>query len=152
MLCDKMPENKTLQVRSDKEHGSQFAVLDVEEDRKSAHARLIESMEHYLSEDFGPTAETMQGNLRKLFETVLKTKYYRVLASDIKAKHGLATLLATLSTAGLVDVVIKPRLFNLCSVANSSHHGEIVDVTAQHLTRDELLPLIREALDLVHKV
>nr|MDP2192543.1 AAA family ATPase [Rhodoferax sp.] len=152
MLCDKMPENKTLQVRSDKKHGSQFVVLDIEEDRKSAHARLIESMERYLGEDFGPTAETMQGNLRKLFETVLKTKYYRVLSADIKAKHGLATLLTTLFGAGLVDVAIKPRLFDLCSVANGSHHGEIVDVTARQLTRDELLPLIPEALDLVHKV
>lgn len=152
MLCDKMPENKTLQVRSDKKHGSQFVVLDIEEDRKSAHARLIESMERYLGEDFGPTSETMQGNLRKLFETVLKTKYYRVLSSDIKAKHGLAILLTTLFGAGLVDAAIKPRLFDLCSVANGSHHGEIVDVTARQLTRDELLPLILEALDLVHKV
>src|ERR1035437_5244116 len=102
-------------------------------------------MERYLGEDFGPTAETMQGNLRKLFETVLKTKYYRVLSADIKAKHGLATLLTTLFGAGLVDAAIKPRLFDLCSVANGSHHGEIVDVTARQLTRDELLPLIPEA-------
>ena len=152
MLCDKMPDNKTLQVRSDKKHGSQFAVLDMEEDRKSAHVRLIESMERYLGEDYGPTAETMQGNLRKLFETVLKTKYYRVLASDIKSKNGLATLMTTLFAVGLVDATIKPRLFDLCSVANGSHHGEIVDATPRKLTRDELLPLIREALDLVHKV
>jgi len=152
MLCDKMPDNKTLQVRSDRKHGSQFAFLDMEEERKSAHARLIESMERYLDEDYGPTTETMQGNLRKLFETVLKTKYYRVLASDIKSKNGLAALLTTLFAAGLVDATIKPRLFDLCSVANGSHHGEIVDATPRKLTRDELLPLIREALDLVQKV
>ena len=152
MLCDKMPDNKTLQVRSDRKHGSQFAFLDMEEERKSAHARLIESMERYLDEDYGPTTETMQGNLRKLFETVLKTKYYRVLASDIKSKNGLAALLTTLFAAGLVDATIKPRLFDLCSVANGSHHGEIVDATLRKLTRDELLPLIREALDLVQKV
>ena len=152
MLCDKMPDNKTLRLRFDKKDGTRFAVLDIEEDRKGDHARLIESMERYLDEDYGPTTESMQGNLRKLFETVLKTKYYRVLASDIKAKHGLGTLLTALFGAKLIDESIKPRLFDLCSVANGSHHGEIVDVTAQQLTRDELLPLIREALDLVHRV
>ncbi len=152
MLCDKMPDNKTLRLRFDKKDGTRFAVLDIEEDRKGDHARLIENMERYLGEDFGPTAENMQGNLRKLFETVLKTKYYRVLAADIKAKHGLGALLTALFGAKLIDEVIKPRLFDLCSVASGSHHGEIVDVTARQLTRDELLPLIREALDLVHKV
>lgn len=152
MLCDKMPDGKTLQVRSDKKSGSQLDALDVEEDRKGDHARLIENMEHYLDEDFGPTAETMQGNFRKLFETVLKTKYYRALAADIKAKHGLARLLTTLFNARLLDQALKPRLFNLCSVANDPHHGEIVDTAPKRLTRDELLPLIREALELVHRV
>jgi wobble nucleotide-excising tRNase len=152
MLCDKMPDNKTLQVRSDRKHGSQFAVLDMEEDRKSAHARLVESMERYLVEDFGPTTETMQGNLRKLFETVLKTKYYRSLAADIKAKRGFAALLTTLFNAGLLDAALKPRLFDLCSVANGPHHGEIVDSIPKRLTRDELLPLMREALELVQQV
>lgn len=152
MLCDKMPDNKTLRLRFDKKDGTRFVVLDIEEDRKGDHARLIESMERYLDEDYGPTTESMQGNLRKLFETVLKTKYYRVLASGIKAKHGLGTLLTTLFGVKLIDENIKPRLFDLCSVANGSHHGEIIDVTAQRLTRDELLPLIREALELVHRV
>lgn len=152
MLCDKIPDNKTLRLRFDKKDGTRFAGLDIEEDRKGDHARLIESMERYLDEDYGPTTESMQGNLRKLFETVLKTKYYRVLASDIKAKHGLGTLLTTLFGAKLIDESIKPRLFDLCSVANGSHHGEIVDTPAQQLTRDEILPLIREALDLVHRV
>lgn len=152
MLCDKMPDNKTLQVRSDRKHGSQFAVLDMEEDRKGDHACLIEGMVRYLEEDYGPTTESMQGNLRKLFETVLKTKYYRVLASDIRSRHGLATLLTTLFGEGLVNAAIKPRLFDICSVANGSHHGEVVDAAPRRLTRDELVPLIREALELVQKV
>lgn len=90
--------------------------------------------------------------MRKLFETVLKTKYYRSLAADIKAKRGFSALLTTLFNAGLLDAALKPRLFDLCSVANGPHHGEIVDVTPKRLTRDELLPLIREALELVQKV
>jgi len=36
--------------------------------------------------------------------------------------------------------------------ANGPHHGEIADVASKKLTRDELLPLIREALELVEKV
>jgi hypothetical protein len=152
MLCDKIPENKVLQIRSDKKNGSRFELFNVEEARKSEHARLVEDMERYVVEDFGPTADTMQGSLRKAFEVVLKTKYYRALAVDIKAKHGFATLLTTLFNARLLDAALKPRLFDLCSVANGAHHGEIVDATPKKLSRDELIPLIREALDLVHKV
>lgn len=152
MLCDKMPENKVLQIRSDKKNGSRLELFNVEEARKSEHARLVEDMERYVVEDFGPTADTMQGSLRKVFEVVLKTKYYRALAVDIKAKHGFATLLTTLFNEGLLDAALKPRLFDLCSVANGPHHGEIVDATPKKLSRDELIPLIREALDLIHKV
>jgi wobble nucleotide-excising tRNase len=152
MLCDKMPDNKTLQIRSDKKNGSQLAVLDVEEARKSDHVRLVESMERYLVEDYGPTTETMQGSLRKLFETVLKTKYYSALAADIKAKHGLATLLKTLFSAGLLDSSLRPRLFDLCSLASGPQHGDIIDSIPRNLTRDELLPLIRESLTLVYKI
>ncbi len=153
MLCDKMPDNKALQVRSDRKTGSQLVVLDVEEDRKGEHARLVEGLGRYLDEDFGPTADTMQGNLRKLFEVVIKTKYYRILATDIKAKRGFAALLTTLFSAELLDDSIKARLFDLSSVANGPHHGQIVDATtSRKLSRDELIPLIREALELVHKV
>jgi wobble nucleotide-excising tRNase len=152
MLCDKMPTSKTLQLRFDRRNGSRLADLDMEEDRKSDHARLVENLERYLTEDFGPAAETMQGNLRKLFETVLKTKYYPTLAVDIRAKHGLATLLTTLLGAGRLDPALTPRLFDLCSVTSGPHHGDIVDAPSRKLTRDELLPLIREALDLVQKV
>ncbi|MCB4756026.1 MAG: AAA family ATPase [Elusimicrobia bacterium] len=152
MLCDKMPENKVLQIRSDKKNGSRLEMLNVEEARKSEHVRLVEDMERYVGEDFGPTADTMQGNLRKIFEVVLKTKYYRALAVDIKSKHGFATLLTTLFNAGLLNAAMKPRLFDLCSVADSAHHGEIIDTTPKKLSRDELIPLIREALNLVYKV
>ncbi|MDP2853197.1 MAG: AAA family ATPase [Smithellaceae bacterium] len=152
MLCDKMPENKVLHIRSDTKNGSRLEVFNVEEERKSDHARMIEEMERYINEDFGPTADVMQGNLRKLFETVLKTKYYRTLAVDIKSNRGFGTLLTTLFNAGLLDEALKPQLFDLCSVANGSHHGEIVDATPKKLRRDELIPLIREALNLVNKV
>jgi wobble nucleotide-excising tRNase len=151
MLCDKMPDNKVLQVRSDKKTGSQLVVLGVEEDRKGEHARLVEGMERYLVEDFGPNTDTIQGNIRIFFEVVLKTKYHRALAADIKAKRGLAALLTTLFDDGLLNDSLKLRLFDLCSVANSPHHGD-VDSTPKRLSRDELTPLIREALDLVHKV
>jgi hypothetical protein len=94
----------------------------------------------------------MQGNIRKVFEIVLKTKYYRALAEDIKAKKGLAKLLETLFGAGLLDVALKPKLFDLCSVTNGPHHGEIVDAPSKKLMRDELIPLINEALGLLEKV
>lgn len=152
MLFDKMSDNKVLQIRSDKKKGSRLEVFDVEEDRKSDYARTVDEMERYMAEDFGPTADMMQGNIRKVFETALKTKYYRTLVTDMKAKHGLATMFKTLFDARLVDVSLKARLLDLCNLTTGPHHGEIVDAPAKRLSRDEVIPLIREAFGLVEKV
>ena len=152
MLCDKMPDNKVLQVRSDKKNGSWIEPLDVEDDRKGDYVHMVEDMGRYLEEDFGPTPETMQGNIRKVFEVVLKTKYYRTLAADIKGKKGLAKVLETLFGAGLLGEALKPKLFDLCNLTNGPHHGEIVDTPSKKLSRDELIPLIRDALGLLEKV
>ena len=152
MVFDKIPDNTVLQVRSDKANGSWLELFDVEEDRKGEHAKMVEAMQRYVVEDFGPTPDTMQGNIRKVFEVVLKTKYYRALAADIKKKKGLAKLLETLFSAGLLDDTLKPKLFDLCSVTNGPHHGEIVDAPSKKLTRDELIPLIQEAFDLLEKL
>ena len=96
MLCDKIYDNTVLQVRSDKKNGSRLEAFDVEEARKSEYVRMVEDMERYIGEDFGPAPGIMQGNIRKVFETVLKTKYYLALEADIKEKKGLAKLLETL--------------------------------------------------------
>jgi wobble nucleotide-excising tRNase len=151
MVFDKISDNTVLQVRSDKKNGSSLAPFDVEDDRKGDHAHMLEEMKRYIDEDFGKP-ETMQGNIRKVFECVLKTKYYLALQADIKAKKGLAKLLETLFAAGLLEPTLKPRLFDLCGVTNGPHHGEIVDAPSRKLTRDELIPLVREALSLVQKV
>ena len=152
MLFDKMPDNKVLQIRSDKANGSRLDLFDVDEDRKSDYVRMVEEMERYIVEDFGPTPDTMQGNIRRVFEVVLKTKFYRTLAPDIRAKKSFAKLLETLFGAGLLDASLKLKLFDLCNVSNGPHHGEIVDAASQKLIRDELVPLIRDALALLEKV
>lgn len=152
MLCDKIPDNKNLRVRFDKIHGSRLEPFDVEHERKGDYVHMVEDMGRYVADDFGPTPETMQGNIRKVFEVVLKTKYYRVLTDDIKGKKGLAKLFETLFGAGRIDIALKPRLFDLCNVTNGPHHGEIVDAPSKKLTRDELIPLINEALGLLEKV
>lgn len=74
------------------------------------------------------------------------------LADDIKEKKGLGKLLQTLFGAGLLDEALQPKLFDLCNVTNGPHHGEIVDAPSRRLTRDELIPLIPEALDLLEEV
>jgi len=152
MLFDTISDNTVLQVRSDKKNGSSLEPFDVEGDRKSELAHFLEDMKRYVDEDFGPTSVTMQGNIRKVFEIVLKTKYYLALAADIKAKKGLAKLLETLFAAGLLDTTLKTKLFHLCSVTNGPHHGDIVDAPSEKLTRDELIPLVKEALSLLEKV
>jgi wobble nucleotide-excising tRNase len=152
MLFDKMPDSTVLQVRYDKTNGSRLEALDVEEDRKSDYVRMVEEMMHYVTEDFGPTPDSMQGNIRKMFEIVLKTKYYCALASDIKARKGFGKLLECLFEAGLIDSALKPKLFDLCNLTNGPHHGEIVDAPSRKLTRDELIPLIQESLTLLRRV
>jgi hypothetical protein len=153
MLFDKIPDNTVLQVRSDKTNGSRLEPFDVEDDRKTECAHMLEDMVRYVDEDFGAKPDIMQGNIRKVFETVLKTKYYLSLTAEIKAKKGLAKLLEELFKKGLLDTTLKTKLFNLCSVANGPHHGEIVDAPpSEKLTRDELIPLIKEALSLLERV
>lgn len=151
MLFDMMPENCILQIKSDKKNGSRLEPFDVEEDRKGELARLLGEMERYLTEDFD-TPDVMQGNIRKVIEIVLKTKYYRTLLPDIKGKKGLAKLLETLFSKSLLNVGLKPNLFNLCNLSNRPHHGEIVDLSERKLSRDELLPLIREAFEILEKI
>ena len=76
----------------------------------------------------------------------------RIGEHDIKVKKGLGKLLETLFGAELLDVALKPKLFDLCSVTNGPHHGEIVDAPSKKLMRDELISLINEALDLLERV
>lgn len=139
MLFDKIVENRVFRIRSDKANGSRIEPFDVEQDRKSDYVRMVEEMERYVNEDFGASPDHMQGDIRRVFEVVLKTKYYRALATDIKTKKGLAKLLETLFGAGLLPVDLKRRLFDLCNVTNGPHHGEIVDAPSRKLTRDELI-------------
>ena len=152
MLFDKMPSNTVFRVRSDYNNGSGLEAFDVEEDRKGEYVRMVEGLERYMKEDFGPTPDTMQGNIRKVFETVLKTKYYRALADDIKTKKGLGTLLGKVFEKGLLDATLKPKLFDLCGVTNGPHHGDVVDAPPKELTREELILLIDESLRLLEKL
>ena len=73
----------------------------------------------------------MQGDIRLLFEVVLKTKYYRTLREDIKAKKGLMKLLETLFEKRLLDVAHKAELFSVLSVTSGPHHGEIIDAPSK---------------------
>jgi ABC-type cobalamin/Fe3+-siderophores transport system ATPase subunit len=152
MLYEKMPAAKVLQLCSDKKNGSRIMALDMEEDLKGEHARMLEGMERYCNEDFGPSTEIMQGNIRKAFEVVLKTKYYRALAQEIKEKKGFGTLLTKLFNDNVLDPSLKQDLFDLCNVTNGPHHGEIVDATSKTLTREELIPLIQRSFKLMEKV
>lgn len=152
MLIDKITDNTVLQVRTDKKNGSSLAAFDVEDERKTECGHMLEALQRYVNEDFGPTPDIMQGNIRKVFEIVLKTKYYLTLATVIKEKKGLAKLLETVFNAGLLEPTLRPKLFDLCSVTNGPHHGDIVDAPSKKLTRDEVIPLINEALSLLNEV
>jgi len=152
MLFDEIRDNKVFQIRSDKTAGSWIEIFDVDESRKGDHARRIEKIERYIAADFGPTPDEIQGDFRKIFETVLKTKYYRVLISEIKSNGSLSKLLKKLIDEKVIDVALHQKLFEICSISNVPHHGEIIDVASRKLTRDELIPLVNEAFKILEKV
>jgi len=66
MLFDKISHNTVLEIRSDRTNGSRLDVFDVEENRKSDYIRMVEEMERFTVEDFGPSPDTIQGNIRKV--------------------------------------------------------------------------------------
>lgn len=152
MLFDGIPEKRVLQIKADKKNGSRIEPFDVEEDRMAEIARLFDEMDRYLTEDFGPTPETMQGNIRKVFEIVLKTKYYRVLTTEIKSRSGLGDLILALQGKGIIGKEMKDRLFYLCRLSDPAHHGGLTKLPEQTLSREEICPIIEETFRLVEKV
>lgn len=127
--------------------------FDVAEARKSSYAKTVEALQRYIDEDYGPSPEDVQGLIRKLFEVVLKTKYYHALKDAVKENKGLKTILGILFEAKLLDVdTIKNELYDICNLADDPHHGTIVDAPDRTLSRDEVIGMINTALKFVEKV
>ena len=152
MLFDGIPDKGVFQLKSDKKNGSRIESFDVEDDRKAEIARLCDDMSRYLNEDFGPTPEDMQGNIRKVFEIILKTKYYRALTAEIKGKSGLGDLIGTLHDKGLISDATKDQLFCLCRLSDVAHHGGLAKLPEHILTREEVCSAIQETFSVAEKV
>ena len=152
MLFDGIQDKGVLQLKSDKKNGSRIEPFDVEDDRKAEIARLCDDMSRYLNEDFGPIPEDMQGNIRKVFEIILKTKYYRALAAEIKGKSGLGNLIGTLHGKGLISDTTKDQLFSLCRLSDVAHHAVLVKLPEHVLTREEICSAIQETFSVAEKV
>jgi len=152
MLFDDIHDKGVLQLKSDKKNGSRIESFDVEDDRKPEIARLCDDMNRYLNEDFGPTPEDIQGNIRKVFEIILKTKYYRALTAEIKSKSGLSDLISTLYDKGLVSDATKNQLFRLCRLSGVVHHGGLEKLPEHTLTREEICSAIQETFSVAKKV
>jgi len=152
MLFDGIHDKGVLQLKSDKKNGSRIEPFDVENDRKAEIARLCDDMTRYLNEDFGPTPEDMQGNIRKVFEIILKTKYYRALTAEIKGKNGLGDLIGTLHGKGLISDATKDQLFRLCRLSDVAHHGSLTKLPEHTLTREEICSAIQESFSVVERV
>lgn len=152
MLFDHIREKGVFQIKSDKTNGSRIEPFDVEEDRKAEIARLFDDMGRYLDEDFGPTPDDMQGKIRKVFEIILKHKYYRSLTEKIKGNKGLACLIRTLHEKGRIGDKTKDKLFRLCRLSDVAHHGVLTQLPEHALTREEICSAIQETFDVAEKV
>ncbi len=152
MLSDDIHERAVLQIKTDKTNGSRIETFDVEEDRKAEIAGLFDDLGRYLDADFGPTAQDMQAKIRKVFEVILKTKYYRALAAEIKTNKGLGALITTLHERGLLDGPTKNELFRLGRLSDAAHHGALATLPEDSLTRDEIRAAIQETFNLAEKI
>jgi len=152
ILFDRFHEKAVLRLKSDKTNGSWFEAFDMEEERKAEIARLFDDMGRYLVEDYGPTPEDMQGKIRKLFEVILKHKYYRSLTDEIKGNKGLGDLIRTLYEKVRINEEIKNKLFRLCKLSDTAHHGALVKLPEHSLTREEICTAIQEAFTVAEEV
>jgi hypothetical protein len=124
----------------------------VDEDRKAEIARLFDDMGRYLDEDFGPTPDDMQEKIRKVFEIILKNKYYRSLTKEIKGNKGLACLIGILHEKGRISNGTKDKLFRLCKLADVAHHGALAKLPEHSLTREEVCSAIQETFTVAEEV
>ncbi|MCL5126454.1 MAG: AAA family ATPase [Deltaproteobacteria bacterium] len=151
MLCDRIPENVVLKLVSDTK-GSRIEVFDMEEERRPEIVRLFEDMGRYLDEDCGQTTGEMQGNIRKLFEIILKHKYYRSLTDEIRGKKGLGNLILTLHNKKCISDDTKNKLFLLCRLSDEALHGDLAQRPENMLTRQEICWAIQETFNVVETV
>lgn len=151
MLYDGIRENTVLRLKSDTK-GSRIEPFDMEEDRKAEIARLFDDMCLYLNEDYGPTSEDMQGKIRKIFEIILKHKYYRSLTDEIRSKKGLGDLIRTLHEKKRISDGTNDKLFRLCRLSDVAHHGALAKLPEHSLTREEVCSAIQETFAVAEEV
>jgi wobble nucleotide-excising tRNase len=152
MLVDGIQERAVLRIKSDRTNGSRIEPLDVDEERKAEIEGLFDDMARYVDEDYGPTPKDMQGKIRKVFEVIIKTKYYRVLKAEIKAKRGLGDLITALHVRTLLDAPTKDQLFRLGRLSDAAHHGGLAVLPEDALTRDEIRAAIQETFAIAEKI
>ncbi len=152
MLVDGIRERAVLRIKSDRKNGSRIEPLDVGEERKAEVEGLFDDMARYVDEDFGPTPNDMQAKIRKVFEVILKTKYYRAVKAEIKANRGLGDLITALHERNLLDVPTKDQLFRLGRLSDTAHHGALAMLPENTLTREEIRAAITETFNLAEKI
>ena len=124
----------------------------MEEERKADIARLFDDMGRYLEEDYGPTPEHMQGEIRKVFEIILKHKYYRSLTDEIRGKKGLGDLIRTLHEKQRISDGTKDKLFRLGRLSDVAHHGALEKLPEHSLSREEICSAIQETFTIAEEV
>lgn len=151
MLYDGIRVKAVLRLKSDTK-GSRIEAFDMEEERKAEIAQLFDDMGRYLNEDYGSTPVDMQGKIRKVFEIILKHKYYRSLTNEIRGKKSLGDLIRTLHEKGRISVVTKDRLFQLCRLSDVAHHGALAQLPEHTLNREEICSAIQETFTVAEEV
>lgn len=129
--------------------GSDIERVNIDELLKEEFYKILDKLERYV--DFG-SEEVSIGNLlndiRKVFESVLLTKYYIILKNEKFSLTSYSTLDNNFFSKGLLtDSEIKEELVDLTQLSNDGSHNDY-----NTLNEVEMKNIIRRTFNLMQKI
>lgn len=128
---------------------SEIVALDIEEERKEQHHKNIDDLNTYLTSDHKTTAD-IQDMIRETLEVHLKFKFYLSLKG--RGLIGLGTIADTLQELGKITDTQCSQIKELAGLSNDAHHGNVPMPVSATLSRDEILPEVRDTLALLEQI
>jgi len=147
-LDDELTSLLGLSIKFDEKNGSEITSYDIKYARKDKHYQRIDDMQRYLEEDFRPSVQEMQENIRKVIEKVLKVKYY----PDLEGFQTLKPMLDYLAKETDLNKNKIETLRKLKDISSPVHHAEEPGRPIQDLSRTDLLPEIEKTLQILKTI
>ncbi|HRK98640.1 MAG TPA: AAA family ATPase [Alphaproteobacteria bacterium] len=145
----KLTSPRFIKIQRKATKDSEIVALDIEEERKEQHHKNIDDLNTYLTSDHKSTAD-IQDMIRETLEVHLKFKFYLHLKG--RGLIGLGTIADTLQGLNKITVEHCAKIKELAGLSNDAHHGNLPAPVSATLSRDEILPEVRDTLALLEKI